>query len=72
MTPERCVGVVFAATVYWMVPFPVPDPPAVTLIHGTLLVAVQGQAMDPATVTDALDPVAATVTDTGESVIAQP
>ena len=72
MTPDRSVVPVFAATVYCIVPFPVPDPPAVMLIQGTLLVAVQEQATDPATVTDALDPVAATVTDTGESVIAQP
>jgi hypothetical protein len=72
MTPERSVVDGFGATVYWMVPFPVPDAPAVMLSQDTLLVAVQAQAIDPVTVTDALDPVAATVTDTGESVIAQP
>ena len=73
MTPDRSVVPVFAATLYWMVPFPVPDPPAVMVIQGTPLVAVQAQAADPATVTDARSNlVAGTVTDTGERVIAQP
>lgn len=72
MTPVRCVDVVFAATVYWTVPLPVPDPPPVTVIHGALLVAVHVQAMDPATVIAPLDPLAGTVTDTGDSVIAHP
>ena len=70
--PVRCVDVVFAAAVYWTVPFPVPDPPLVTVSHDTLLVAVHVQAMDPATVIAPLDPVAGTVTDTGDSVIAHP
>ena len=69
MTPERSAVDVFGATAYWTVPFPAPDAPAVTVIQAALLVAVQEQAVFPATVTDALDPVAGTVTDIGDIVI---
>jgi hypothetical protein len=42
------------------------------VIHGALLVAVHEQAIDPPTITDPLDPLAGTVTDSGEREIAQP
>jgi hypothetical protein len=72
IVPVRSVMVVFAATLYWIVPLPVADPPAVMVIQGALLVAVHEQAIDPATVIEPVDPLAGTVTDSGESVIAQP
>ena len=51
MVPVRAVFVVFRATVYATVPFPLPDAPEVTVIHGTSLVAVHGQP-DPAVTAD--------------------
>jgi hypothetical protein len=72
MVPVRSAVVVFAATLYWIVPFPVPEPPLTMLIQDAPLVAVHAHAIEPATVTDPVEPVAGTVTDTGESVIAHP
>jgi hypothetical protein len=41
--PVRAVADVFAATVYATVPFPVPLPPLVTVIHDALLTPVHPQ-----------------------------
>lgn len=64
--PARCVNVkvpvaidtvpvrsgpVFAATVRSTCPFPLPGEPDATVIHGTLLVAVQAQPVPAVTVT---------------------
>jgi hypothetical protein len=72
MTPERSVDNGFGATAYCTVPFPVAEPPAVIVIQAESLVAVQVQATDAATVIDPFDPVAATVTDSGDSATAHP
>jgi hypothetical protein len=72
MTPERSVDAEFGATAYCTVPFPVAEPPAVIVIQAESLVAVQVQATDAAIVMDPFDPVAGTVTDSGDIATAQP
>jgi hypothetical protein len=56
IVPERFAPVVFASTVNCTVPDPVPEAPLVTVIHGALLVAVQGQPPLAVTATVALPP----------------
>ena len=48
-------------------PLPVPVAPAVTVIHASLLVAVQPHPVDALTVTTLEAPAAATVDDIGDS-----
>lgn len=47
--------------------FPVPVPPAVTVIHGSLLVAVHPHPVGAVTVTTLDPPAALAAADTGES-----
>ena len=54
--PVRLVDPVFAATLSETVPLPLPDAPAVTVIHASLLTAVQAQADVAVTVTLTLPP----------------
>src|SRR5207302_1489234 len=58
---------VFAATLYSTVPLPVPDAPALIVIHGTLDAAVQAQAGPAVTATVAVAPAAPTEAVVGAS-----
>ncbi len=65
--PVRAAAMVFAATVYESVPLPVPVPPAVTVIHASLLIAVQPQPVGALTVTTLDVPDDVVDTDAGET-----
>ena len=54
--PVRFVVPVFAATFTLTVPFPLPDAPAVTVIHESLLTAVHAHDVVAVTVTEAAPP----------------
>lgn len=58
MVPERAPPV-FAATLYATAPVPVPRAPDVTVIHESLLDAVQAHAGPALTATEPVPPVAA-------------
>ena len=61
MTPDRAAPV-FAATLNATVPAPVPEAPALMVIHGALVVAVQLHvAADAVTATDPVPPAAPNV-----------
>jgi hypothetical protein len=64
--PEREFEVVFAATEYDTVPLPLPDAPAVIVIHDAALVADHGQPGTPVTVTDPVEAAPPTDTLVGE------
>lgn len=70
MMPLRPNAFGFDATEYCTVPSPSPEPD-VTVIHGTLLVALHGQPGPDATENEALVAAALSVTDVGESVTVQ-
>lgn len=57
---------VFAATEYETEPSPVPVAPWVTVIHASLLTAVQLQPLAPVTVTTPVDAPATALADVGE------
>jgi hypothetical protein len=63
--PLRATPVVFAATDSATVPLPVPEPPLVIVIHGTLGVAVHGQPELVVTTVKAAPPAAGTDCDDG-------
>jgi hypothetical protein len=63
--PVRVVVVVLAATAYDTVPVPLPDAPALIVIHASLLVAVQAHPVAAVTVTVPDEPAATALADAG-------
>ena len=62
--PVRGLPVVFTATLYFTVPFPLPDAPDVMVSHGSLLVACHGQLANVETITVPVPP-----SDANESLV---
>lgn len=66
--PVRDVVAVLAATDIETVPLPVPDPPAVTMIHPAPLAAVQLQPLVPETLAVKGPPIAVADFEVGDTV----
>lgn len=71
IVPDRD-GPVVAATLNCTVPLPEPLLPCVTVIHGTLLVAVHAQPPGAVTATEPVPPAGATVCASGAIVMVHP
>jgi hypothetical protein len=72
VTVPALVVPVDAATLSVTAPFPLPLAPALTVIHDTLLAAVQAQPAPAVTLTVVVPPPASTVADAGVMAKAQP